>query len=90
MEVGWRLARHAWGAGYATEAGAEALRVALGPAGLTEVWSITAAGNLRSQAVMRRLGLAEHSRYRHPALPSEHQLSEQVAYHSRSVIAMAS
>jgi RimJ/RimL family protein N-acetyltransferase len=80
MEVGWRLARHAWGAGYATEAGAEALRVALGPLGLTPVWSITAVGHLKSQAVMRRLGLVEHSRYRHPDLPEEHELSEQVAY----------
>ena len=84
MEVGWRLARHAWGAGYATEAGTEALRVALGPVGLTEVWSITAVGNVRSQAVMRRLGLLEHSRYRHPGLPEAHVLSEHVAYRTRT------
>jgi RimJ/RimL family protein N-acetyltransferase len=82
MEVGWRLARHAWGAGYATEAGAEALRVAFGPVGLDQVWSITAVANVKSQAVMRRLGLVEHSRYRHPDLPGEHELSDQVAYWS--------
>ena len=81
-EVGWRLARHAWGAGYATEAGTEALRVAFGHLGLDEVWSITAVTNSRSQAVMRRLGLVEHSRYRHPDLRAEHVLSEQVAYRS--------
>jgi len=80
VEVGWRLARHAWGAGYATEAGLEALGVALGPAGLCRVWSITAVGNVRSQGVMRRLGLVEHSRYRRPGLPEEHELSPQVAY----------
>ena len=79
-EVGWRLARRAWGHGYATEAAAAALRVALDPLGLGTVWSITAVGNARSQAVMRRLGLVEHSRYRHPALPVEHPLSEQVAH----------
>lgn len=83
MEVGWRLARHAWGAGYATEAGREALRIALGPVGLDRIWSITAASNTRSQAVMRRLGLVEHSRYRHPDLKDEHQLSRQVAYYSQ-------
>ena len=80
MEVGWRLARAAWGAGYATEAGLAALRVALGPAGLDRIWSITAAGNTRSQPVMRRLGLLEHSRYRHPDLSEEDELSPQVAY----------
>jgi len=80
MEVGWRLARHAWGAGYATEAGLQALQVGLGLAGLTRVWSITAVGNAKSQAVMRRLGLVEHSRYRHPGLGHEHALSDHVAY----------
>jgi RimJ/RimL family protein N-acetyltransferase len=85
MEVGWRLARHAWGAGYATEAGTEALRVGLGPVGLPAVWSITAVSNVRSQAVMRRLGLVEHSRYRHPGLPEDHPLSEHVAYRSPTV-----
>jgi hypothetical protein len=61
-------------------AGLAALRVALGPAGLDRVWSITATGNTRSQAVMRRLGLLEHSRYRHPDLSEEDELSPQVAY----------
>lgn len=80
MEVGWRLARAAWGHGYATEAATAALRVAFGPVGLTRIWSITAVGNVRSQAVMRRIGLAEHSRYRHPALPAEHPLADHVAF----------
>ena len=80
LEVGWRLARSAWGFGYATEAGAAALRIGFVEVGLPRIWSITAVGNVRSQAVMRRLGLREHSRYPHPTLPAEHELAEQVAY----------
>ena len=57
-----------------------ALQVTLGHVGLPRVWSITAASNSKSQAVMRRLGLVEHSHYRHPDLSSEHELSEQVVY----------
>ena len=56
--------------------------VAFGPAGLPRVWSMTAVGNVRSQAVMRRLGLVEHSRFAHPAVPPEHELSEHVAFWS--------
>lgn len=82
MEVGWRLARTAWGDGYATEAATAALRVAFGPVGLTRVWSMTAVGNARSQAVMRRLGLVEHARFRHPALPIDHPLADHVAFWS--------
>lgn len=79
-EVGWRLARHAWGHGYATEAARMALRFAREDLCAPRVWSMTAVDNDRSQAVMRRLGLVEHSRFEHPRLPVGHPLSLHVAY----------
>jgi len=57
VEVGWRLARAAWGKCYATEAAATALRDVFERTNLTEIISYTSADNLRSQAVMARLGL---------------------------------
>lgn len=57
VEAGWRLARSAWGHGYATEAARAVLEHGFGPLGLTEILAITAAGNQRSRAVMRRLGM---------------------------------
>jgi len=57
VEVGWRLARSAWGHGYATEAAAATLAFGFDTAGLEEILAITVAGNARSQAVMRRLGM---------------------------------
>lgn len=57
VEIGWRLAREAWGRGYATEAAREALRFGLDDAGLDEVVSFTIPANERSQAVMRRIGM---------------------------------
>ncbi len=50
MEVGWRLAGHAWHQGFATEAATAALDVAFRGAGLAEVWSMTAVLNEPSQA----------------------------------------
>ena len=81
-EIGWRLARWAWGRGYATEAASAALDFAFSSLGRTEVVSFTAATNLRSQAVMRRLGMTRDSRgdFAHPALPAEHPLSRHVLY----------
>ena len=57
VEVGWRLARDAWGHGYATEAAKAALAYARDELGLAEVISFTATTNLRSRRVMERIGM---------------------------------
>lgn len=81
MEVGWRLARHAWHHGYATEAARAAVVVAFDGAGLPELWSITAVLNEPSQAVMRRIGMAEVAKFDHPRVPAGHPLQPHVTYH---------
>jgi RimJ/RimL family protein N-acetyltransferase len=56
-ELGWRLARPAWGHGYATEAALAALNYGFATMGLPEIVAVTMTANLRSQAVMRRIGM---------------------------------
>ena len=80
MEVGWRLARHAWHQGYATEAASAAAGVAFQGAGLAEIWSMTAVLNEPSQAVMRRLGMTPHAHFDHPRVEAGHPLRPHVAY----------
>jgi RimJ/RimL family protein N-acetyltransferase len=84
-EVGWRLARGHWGQGFATEAAAAALAFAFGPqgvAGLDEVVSFTVPANLRSRAVMVRLGLVHDPAgdFEHPLLPPGHPLRRHVLH----------
>jgi RimJ/RimL family protein N-acetyltransferase len=57
LEVGWRLTRRAWGSGYATEGARAALADIFARNLAQEVLSYTAPDNIRSQAVMARLGL---------------------------------
>ncbi len=82
VEVGWRLARHAWGNGYATEAGRAALGFGFEEVGLTEIVSFTSAGNARSIAVMERLGMTHDPAedFDHPSLPVGHPLRRHVLY----------
>ncbi|MET7605779.1 GNAT family N-acetyltransferase [Streptomyces avermitilis] len=57
VDIGWRLMRSAWGHGYATEAALACLAFAFETLGLPEVVASTTVNNLRSQAVMRRIGM---------------------------------
>lgn len=81
MEAGWRLQPSAWGHGYATEAGREAIRVAFEGIGLTEVWSMTAVTNTPSIRVMQRLGMSEYTRFEHPRVPEGSPVRPHVMYH---------
>ena len=81
-EVGWRLARHAWGAGYASEAARASLAYGFKVLGAPEIVSFTVPANTRSQAVMRRIGMtADPTRnFDHPVLPAGHRLRPHVLY----------
>ncbi|MGH3750663.1 MAG: GNAT family N-acetyltransferase, partial [Micromonosporaceae bacterium] len=80
QEVGWRLARHAWRNGYATEAAKAAVDLGFTRVGLPEIWSMTAVLNQPSQAVMRRLGMAPHTRFDHPRIDEGHPLRPHVVF----------
>ncbi|MCM5679541.1 GNAT family N-acetyltransferase [Schlegelella sp. S2-27] len=84
VEIGWRLARAHWGQGYATEAARAALRVGFDRLALDEIVSFTALANLRSQAVMERLGMRRDAQtFEHPAVPAGHALREHCLYRLR-------
>jgi len=57
IEVGWHLARSAWGQGYATEAGCAMLQRAFSELGIKRVLAVAEPENLGSIAVMRRLDM---------------------------------
>jgi RimJ/RimL family protein N-acetyltransferase len=56
-DIGWRLVRRSWGLGYATDAARAALKDVFTRTALSEILSYTTAENIRSQAVMERVGL---------------------------------
>jgi len=76
VEIGWRLARSAWGHGYATEAAVALLEYGFKTVDLPEILAITTSDNVRSQAVMRRLGMS----------PAETFEYEEDGVHSTNVV----
>ena len=82
FEIGYRLARHAWGRGLATEAAGAAVDDAFDRLALPEIVSMTAVGNVRSRAVMTRLGMTHDPAddFDHPRVPVGHPLRRHVLY----------
>jgi len=84
FEIGWRIARSAWGRGYAAEAARAAMAQAFAR-GVEEMLAFTAETNFRSQAVMAKLGLArDPSRdFDHPRLEEGDPLRRHIVYAMR-------
>ena len=82
IEVGWRLAVDAWGHGYATEAARASLRFGFEDRGLDEILSWTTVANLRSRAVMERLGMTRDPAddFDHPNVPVGSPIRPHVLY----------
>jgi RimJ/RimL family protein N-acetyltransferase len=80
VEIGWRLARPHWGRGYATEGARAVLAIGFEQIGLTEIVSFTAAANVRSWAVMERLGMVRDADFDYPAFEEGHRLRRHRLY----------
>lgn len=85
VEIGWRLSADHWGRGYATEAARAALAFGFESSGLEEIVSFTVPSNLRSRAVMERIGMQRDldGDFEHPSLPTGHPLRAHVLYRAR-------
>ena len=85
VEIGWRLAREHWGHGYATEAARAALDFGFRELDLPEIVAFAVPANLRSRAVMERLGMTHDPAddFDHPGFPEGHRLRRHVLYRAR-------
>jgi ribosomal-protein-alanine N-acetyltransferase len=86
VEAGWRLARPAWGHGYASEAARRALAEGFTTFGLAEVVSFTTVANVRSQAVMSRIGMTHDPAddFGHPRIAPDQPTHRHVLWRIRA------
>src|SRR5580765_688159 len=75
-EMGWRLARQAWGKGYASEAAAAVRDHAFEALRFDALVSFTSQKNHRSRRIMEKIGMTRDpvDDFIHPGLPSGHEL----------------
>ena len=82
LEIGWRLGRHGWGQGYASEAARAALVHGFRDPAVARIAAITTTDNLKSRAVMDRIGMAYDPacNFEHPAVPVGNPVRPHVTY----------
>jgi len=82
MQIGWRLAFDAWGQGFASEAAKACLGHGFTELGCRELVSFTTQGNLRSTAVMERIGMTRDpdGDFECPEVPIGHPQRPHVLY----------
>jgi len=82
VEIGWRLAKEHWGNGYVSEAATECLRFGFEKLTLQEIVAFTVPLNVRSRAVMERIGMSRDPAddFDHPNLEPGHPLRRHVLY----------
>ncbi|MDZ4372751.1 MAG: GNAT family N-acetyltransferase [Phenylobacterium sp.] len=85
LELGWRLSPDAQGSGLATEGAQAALDWGFAHQAADEILAWTADSNVRSQAVMRRIGMTPDPGrdFDHPVLAEGHPLRRHVVFAAR-------
>jgi RimJ/RimL family protein N-acetyltransferase len=80
VEIGWRIAKEFWGMGYASEAGKGCLDYGFKKLGFDRVVSFTSLLNVKSENVMKRIGMTKIGEFDHPNLQPSSPLCRHVLY----------
>ncbi len=86
IEIGWRLAHKVWGQGLAGEGARKVLEYSFGPLQMTEMLAMASRINLRSQSVMKKLGMSyvPEFDFEHPKLELGSSIRPHVTYRIRA------
>ncbi len=80
VDIGWRLARSAWGKGYATEGARACLEDGFGRLDLPRIYAMAPRANTPSIRVMQKLEMSYVTDFVHPVLRELPALRECVLY----------
>lgn len=83
VDIGWRLARSAWGKGFATEGARRCLLYAFEELGMETVLSLCPTVNTRSWRVMENIGMQRLGTFKHPGLKEYSKLETCYLYEIR-------
>ena len=84
VDIGWRLAKHTWNKGYATEGAKRCLSYAHETLKLKEIYAVTPMLNKKSERIMQKIGMTKVGTFEHPLLLNDERLKMCVLYCKKS------
>ncbi|EEI93036.1 acetyltransferase, GNAT family [Sphingobacterium spiritivorum ATCC 33300] len=80
VDIGWRISSTEWNKGYATEGAKRCLDYARNVLKLQEVYAVAPKINLKSEHIMKKIGLKKQYEFEHPLLTNNERLRTCVLY----------
>lgn len=83
IDIGWRLKRSAWNKGYATEGAFACLDYGFNHLELEEIVALAPCVNVKSEAIMKKIGMTRSKTFEHPKLLLHKHLKACVLYRKK-------
>ncbi|WP_447637529.1 GNAT family N-acetyltransferase [Flavobacterium microcysteis] len=80
VDIGWRLSEEHWYKGYATEGAKACLKYGFEKLNLEKIISTTPKINLKSEEVMKKIGMVKVKNFDHPLLLEDNRLKDCLLY----------
>jgi len=83
IDIGWRIKCNEWNQGFATEGAKRCLEYAGKILNIDKVYSIAPKINIKSESVMKKIGLEKVKEFEHPLLTDYERLKTCILYQSK-------
>lgn len=80
IDIGWRLDENYWSRGFATEGAKACLDYGFNQLKLERIIAIAPVINIKSEDVMKKIGMKKIKNFNHPLLPNDKRLQECMLY----------
>ncbi|MDY8138227.1 GNAT family N-acetyltransferase [Aquimarina sp. 2201CG5-10] len=85
VDIGWRLKKSIWNKGYATEGAKACLDYGFTQIGLENIYSVAPEINVKSELIMKKIGMQRIETFDHPKLKDYPQLMSCVLYQKKKL-----
>lgn len=80
IDIGWRINKSDWNKGFATEGTKRCLDYAFNQLNLNKVNFLAPKLNLKSEQIMKKIGMKKILNFKHPMLETNKRLNEFILY----------